>query len=157
MDEQSSSGREPASRATAPDSGVDVDRIRSALEGHPVRLAVLFGSQVTDAVDAESDVDVAVEFEPDVDDPGKALLAVLADLSVELDRNDIDVAVVDDFTPRVGLAAFTHGQVIRGSLERAETHRERFEELVNDAETPKSLSERFDETLERVDRIVEPQ
>jgi predicted nucleotidyltransferase len=141
--------------ADRPDPAVDVERVRAAIADHPVRLAVLFGSQVTDGVDANSDVDIAVEFRPTVDDRGQALLSLLADLSVALDRNDIDLAVVDDLAPRVGRAAFTHGTLLMGSGERADSLRRRFEERVTADRSDRSLRERFDETVDHVDRLVE--
>lgn len=135
-------------------TSVDADRVRDVLADHPVRLAVLFGSQVTGVADPGSDVDIAVEFEDDVD-PGDALLAVLTDLSVALDRNDVDLSVVDDLSPRVGRAAFAHGTLVCGPRERAERHRRRFERAVERSESDRSLRDRFDETLTRVDRLVE--
>lgn len=144
------------SEGSGPESerSVDVERIRTVLDAHPVRLAILFGSQVTGTADDSSDVDVAVEFEPTVDDPGGALLSLLADLSVGLDRNDIDLSLVDDLDPRVGRAAFSHGMLLCGSVERAEDLRAEFETAVGRDESGQSLRERLDETLERVDRHV---
>jgi predicted nucleotidyltransferase len=137
------------------DISVDTGRIRAVLDRYPVRLAVLFGSQVTGVADASSDVDLAVEFEGSVDDPGETLLSLLADLSVALDRNDIDLSLVDDLDPRVGRAAFSHGILLVGSVERANALREEFETAVEGRESDRSLRERLDETLERVDRHVE--
>jgi predicted nucleotidyltransferase len=132
----------------------DTDRIRTVVDRHPVRLAVLFGSQVTGVADASSDVDFAVEFEASVDDPGETLLSLLADLSVALDRNDIDLSLVDDLDPRVGRAAFSHGVLLSGSVERANALREEFETAAERSESERSLRDRLDETLERVDRHV---
>lgn len=137
------------------DISVDTGRIRAVLDRYPVRLAVLFGSQVTGVADASSDVDVAVEFEGSVDDPGKTLLSLLADLSVALDRNDVDLSLVGDLDPRVGRAAFSHGVLLSGSVERANALREEFETAVAGRESDRSLRDRLDETLERVDRHVE--
>jgi predicted nucleotidyltransferase len=154
MSERPSSGDGPGSdRSTR--ASVDVDRVRSVLEDHPVRLAVLFGSQVAGTADPASDVDIAVEFDQSVDDRGQALLAVLTDLSVALDRNDVDLAVVDDLEPRVGRVAFADGKLLCGSAERARQHRERFETEAESDQSDRSLRERFDETLASVDRLVE--
>jgi len=133
---------------------IDTDRIRTVLDRYPVRLAVLFGSQVTGVADASSDVDLAVEFEGSIDDPGETLLSLLADLSVRLDRNDIDLSLVDDLDPRVGRAAFSHGVLLSGSAERANALRDEFEAAAERRESDGSLRERLDETLERVDRHV---
>jgi len=133
---------------------IDTDRIRTVLDRYPVRLAVLFGSQVTGVADASSDVDLAVEFEGSIDDPGETLLSLLADLSVRLDRNDIDLSLVDDLDPWVGRAAFSHGVLLSGSAERANALRDEFEAAAERRESDGSLRERLDETLERVDRHV---
>jgi len=142
------SGRETA-------VSIDTDRIRAVVDQYPVHLAVLFGSQVTGVADASSDVDLVVEFEGSVDDPGETLLSLLADLSVRLDRNDIDLSLVDDLDPRVGRAAFSHGVLLSGSIERANELRDEFEAAAERRERDRSLRDRLDETLERVDRHVE--
>jgi len=134
---------------------VNVGTIRDVLADHPVRLAVLFGSQVDGTADESSDVDVAVDFEPAVSDPASELLSLLADLSVALDRNDVDVAVVDDLRPRVGMAAFEEGVLLCGSHERAAEHRERFAERVTSTARDRSLRERFDDALQSIDRLVD--
>lgn len=134
---------------------MDVEAIRDVLADHPVRLAVLFGSRVDGTADESSDVDVAVEFDPDVSDRSSALLSLLADLSVALDRNDLDVGAVDDLTPRVGLAAFEEGVLLCGSEERAAEHRKRFADRVDSAASDRSLRERFDDALQSIDRLVD--
>ncbi|WP_049941293.1 nucleotidyltransferase domain-containing protein [Halorhabdus utahensis] len=134
---------------------IDSARLREVLADHPVRLAVLFGSQVTGQADPASDVDVVVEFESTVDERGDALLSLLADLSVALDRNDLDVSLVEDIDPRVGRAALTHGTVLIGTAGRIERLRERFAERVADRRSEQTLRERFDQTIETLDRIVE--
>jgi len=139
----------------ADELSVDVERIQSVLDTHPVRLAVLFGSQVTGVTDDRSDVDIAVELDAGVERPGETVLAILTDLSVALDRNDLDIGLVDDLAPRVGRAAFTHGVLLCGSLQRAKTLRDRFEAATKRDQSDRSLRERLDETLERVDRHVE--
>jgi len=150
-----SSQRDESETGRSTSDSVDVDRIRAVLADHPVRLAVLFGSQAAGTPDPASDVDIAVEFDASVENRGQALLAVLTDLSVALDRNDVDLAVVDDLEPRVGRAAFAEGRLLCGSAERAERHRRRFENRTESEQSDQSLRERFDETLARVDRLVE--
>jgi predicted nucleotidyltransferase len=134
---------------------VDIERIRDVLGTHPVRLAVLFGSQVAGTTDDRSDIDIAIELDADIGRPGDTTLAILTDLSVALDRNDLDIGLVDDVAPRVGRAAFTHGVLLCGSPERATTLRDRFEAAAKRDQSNRSLRERLDETLERVDRHVE--
>lgn len=141
--------------STETDLSVDVQAIRDVLADHPVRLAVLFGSRVDGTADESSDIDVAVEFDPAISDPSSAVLSLLADLSIALDRNDLDVGVIDDLTPRVGLAAFEEGVLLYGSNERAAEHRERFAERVASKARDRSLRERFDDALRSIDRHVD--
>lgn len=145
--------RRPSRRESNPE--VDVDRLREVFDQHPVQLAVLFGSAARGTSHPTSDIDLAVEFDDAIEDEKQALLSLLTDLSIELDRNDVDVALVSDMKPAVGLAAFSDGVLVIGSRERMETHRGRFEREVErlDADRP-SLRERFDAVIEGVDRAL---
>lgn len=136
------------------DQPVDRNLIRTVLRRHRVRTAVLFGSTVTPEGGVTRDVDVAIELD-DVSDPAGVYMDVLRDLSVELDRNDVDLALVRDLKPRVGLAAFEHGELLVGSPERMQTLRERFSQEATEAESDQSLRERLDSAIERVDELVE--
>lgn len=145
------SDRQPTDAGARPPS-VDVDVIRETLRDHPVELAVLFGSTVTGTADPASDIDLVVELAADVDEPRRSVVMdLLVDLSVALDRNDVDLSLVDDLKPRVGLAAFEHGKVLLGTPERAAEHRETFARRV-DEQSSEALRERLDEALEDVDR-----
>lgn len=139
----------------AGDEGVDVDAIRSVLDEHPVRLAVLFGSTTDGTADASSDLDIAVELDDDVSNRADARMELLTDLSIALERNDVDLSIVDDLSPRVGRAAFRRGHLLVGAQERATAHRKRFEELADEASSSATLRERFDETLAAIDRHVD--
>lgn len=132
----------------------DCDTIQDVLAAHPVTLAVLFGSQVSGTADAQSDVDIAVELTADAQtDASQILMDLLKDLSIALDRNDIDLSLVSDLTPRVGLAAFTEGELLIGSPERADHHRRHFERQVTE-QSRADLRKRFDAVLENVDATV---
>jgi len=134
------------------DPALDLDRLRAELDDQPIRLAVLFGSQVDGTADTTSDVDVVVELEPGVEDAKRAKVELLTALSIALDRNDIDLSLVSEIDPAVGAVAFSDGVLLCGS-------RDRFAELGNrfDDERPDddSLRQRFDRTLANVDRLVE--
>lgn len=130
------------------------DQLRSVVEEHPVRLAVLFGSTVRGERHPRSDVDVAVEFERHVPDVLEAVLALSADLSEALDTNDVDVSVVDRFDPRVGRRAFSEGRLVLGSAERFQKHRRAFERLAAE-EDRAPPAERFDAIIERMDEVLE--
>lgn len=134
---------------------VDVEALRGVLRRHPVRLAVAFGSAVTGETHPRSDVDLAVEFDDTVDDAADAYMSLLADLGDALGRDDIDLGLVADLKPRVGLAAFEEGVLLVGTPDRFETHRDRFEDAVTDLERNRpSLRERFDAVIENVDEVL---
>lgn len=137
------------------DLSVDVETLREVLEHHPVRLAVLFGSEVTGETHPRSDVDVTVEFEESVEDVSGEFLALHSALARALQRDDIDLSMVPDLKPRVGLAAFEEGVLLVGSEDRMEALRERFERAVEaqDAQRP-SLRERFDAVIRNVDTTL---
>jgi predicted nucleotidyltransferase len=134
---------------------VDLAALREALERHPVRVAVLFGSVVTGETHARSDVDIAVEFEDTVDDPAEYVLPLVADLESAVGRNDVDLALVSNVKPRVGLAAFSEGVCLVGTRERMETLRRRFERAVAELDRGRSsLRDRFDAVIENVDESL---
>jgi predicted nucleotidyltransferase len=134
---------------------VDLEALREALHRHPVRVAVLFGSAATGGTHARSDVDVAVEFEDSVGDLAEHVLPLVTDLASAVGRNDVDLALVSDLDPRVGLVAFTEGVRLVGAQERMETLRRRFERTVAERDrTRPSLRERFDTVIENVDESL---
>jgi predicted nucleotidyltransferase len=136
-------------------TAVDTDALREVLADHPVRLAVLFGSAVRGDQHPHSDVDLAVEFDGTVDDPPTdAVLSLLADLSSALERNDVDLSVVTDLKPRVGLVAFTEGVPLVGSADRVAHWRSQFEREVAADDEDRSLRERFDAVIDAADEIV---
>lgn len=140
------------------DGDGDFGDLREVLGRHPVRLALLFGSAATGETHSRSDLDIAIEFEESVDDVSGAYMALLADLSSAVGRNDVDLSLVRDLKPRVGLAACSQGTRLIGSGERMETHRARFERAVAELErTEPSLRDRFDAVIENVDRVLTEQ
>lgn len=154
MSDRSPHHRDDLLKRGSGERSLDRETIQEVLRDHPVRLAVLFGSQVTDTADAQSDIDIAVELTEEAhDSPLQAVMDLLTDLSIALDRNDIDLSLVSDLTPRVGRAAFSEGELLVGSPERAEHHREHFEQRVTE-QSRADLRERFDAVLENVDATV---
>lgn len=138
----------------APDR-LDVDALRRVLESHPVRVAVVFGSEVAGQTHSRSDLDLVVEFDESVESVKGAVLSLHADLASALDRNDVDLSLVSDLKPRVGLAAFSDGKLVVGSRDRIERHRERFERAIEDqADRRATLRERFDAVIEDVDAAL---
>lgn len=134
------------------DDEIDRDALVSVLEEHPVSLAVLFGSVVGGRTHPNSDVDLAVEFDSSVDEEGEAMISLITDLTTRLDRNDVDLGVLSDLEPRIGLAAVDEGVILLGDPTRLQNHRERFEAAV-EARPP--AGERFDAVIERIDEALE--
>jgi len=134
---------------------VDVEAVRRVVAERPVRLAVVFGSAVTGETHPESDFDLAVEFDDSVDNVADAYMSLLADLGHALGRDDVDLGLVEDLEPRVGLGAFEEGVLVVGSRERFESHQNRFERAVAEYErSHPSLRERFDTVIENVDQVL---
>jgi predicted nucleotidyltransferase len=133
------------------DADVDIQALRSVLHSHPVRVAVLFGSSATGSTDGRSDVDIAIEFDGSVENTVATYMAILTDISIALDRNDIDLSLVRDLDPRVGHEAFDHGILLCGSEERARTLRDQFEAERPETPSTETLRDRFDDALANVD------
>ena len=138
---------------TSPDSeSIDVETVRRVVVEHPVRAAVLYGSQVRGTAGIESDVDVAVAFEPGLSSAERlqARVALVVELVEVLGHDDVDVADLDGIRPAVGLSAIEHGEVLLSEDVLVE-YRERFREAVDsDGETHADRMQRFDEVIERL-------
>lgn len=136
-------------------AAIDLDALRAVLDRYPIRVAVLFGSAVSGRTHADSDVDIAIEFEPSVSDPASYVLALIVDIESAIDRNDVDLAVVRDLKPRVGLNAFTEGTLLVGTQDRKSELRDRFDREVDELErTEPSLGERFDAVVSGIDAAL---
>ena len=129
------------------------DRLKAVLAEHPIRLGVLFGSQATGAAGRHSDIDVAVEFLPSVEDQFKTRLELGVDLSRALGTDDVDVIDLQTVRPAVGYSALDSGTVLVGDSERAEELRARFERK-RDHPTSTERRERFDDALGRLNELV---
>jgi predicted nucleotidyltransferase len=134
---------------------LNVDALERVLEHHPVRLAVVFGSEVTGRTHPRSDLDIVVEFDDSVDDLKEGVLSLHADVASALDRNDVDLSLVSGLEPRVGLAAFSEGVLLLGSEERFEAHRQTCKRAVESQQSQReSLRERFDAVIEDLDATL---
>lgn len=127
------------------------DALCSVLTEYPVRLAILFGSAASEEVDAGSDIDVAIEFEPEVARAERHDLFVrlLTELMAVVERDEVDLSEIGDLDPAVGREALSDATVLVGPSRRAEYHRAAFERLA--AEQP-SMRERADRVLTRLSR-----
>jgi len=130
-----------------------LDRLQEVLTEHPIRLGVLFGSQATGAAGSHSDIDVAGEFQPSVDDQFKAQLELGVDLTCALGTDDVDVIDLQSVRPAVGYSALTRGTVLVGDSERAEALVAQFDRE-RDRSTSTERRERFDDALGRLKELV---
>lgn len=140
------------SRTGRPETFIDRERLSEVLRDHPVRLGVLFGSRVEGTDHVDSDVDLAVEFEPDAE-PEDALLPLLADLSSATGGVDVDVAVLPDLEPRIGLSVCRNGVLLVGERDRFESHCQRFREQHGKNER-RPARNRFHEIVETAKQAV---
>lgn len=133
------------------DPSFPLEAIRSTLEAHPVRLAVLFGSHARGESHARSDIDLAVELDgirPGQPTFNEAFFGLSADLSETLETDGIDLVDVHTLSPPLARVVFEEGVILVGSERRAEELRE---ELGADIERDRSPRERFHEALRRID------
>jgi uncharacterized protein len=102
-----------------------VERIRAVLAGHPVAFAYVFGSVARGEGRSDSDVDVAVHFEPalSAEERFDRLLRVGVELEIAAGR-EVDVVDLDQLPVRLVGRILTERVVVVG-LGRAE--RVRFE------------------------------
>jgi predicted nucleotidyltransferase len=103
------------------------DALVDRLESSPVELALLFGSYAAGRATAGSDVDVAVEYEEGVADVMDAHLALVADLTRILGRDDVDIVRLTAVDPRIAVEALEHGQLLVGTREDVRRLRNRLE------------------------------
>jgi predicted nucleotidyltransferase len=124
-----------------------VERMCEVLERHSVAFAMVFGSRGRETADADSDIDIAVEFadvRPADDGYSTTYLRLVTDLTDALDMT-VDVVDVHSMPPRFAHAAFDTGTVVHGT----ETRRRRLvDELAGDPIT-------LDEARSRVSAAVE--
>lgn len=141
------------SRTTLEERGIDVDALSEVLDQHPVHLAVLFGSHVKGSQHVDSDIDVALEFEPDANSE-EAFLPLVSDLASVVDDADVDVGTLDDMEPEIGVAVCRNGVLLVGERDRFEHHCQQFRERLQDADR-RPTRDRFREIVQTAKRAVE--
>jgi len=145
---------------TAPDGDateVSADRIARVLEGHPVDVAVLFGSHAHGHETPDSDVDVAVAFEEGLSARTRLerRVELVADLVEALGTDDVDVADLDAIRPAVGAEALRTGTILVDDPARHNALRDRFErETPRGDESREDRMRRFDALLDRLEGRV---
>ena len=134
-------------------TSIEYDVLQRVLSKHPVRFALVFGSQVRGDAHATSDVDLAVEFDDSVSEQeyADARLGLIADLTSALGQNEIDVADLEDMKPAVGKSAFEHGVVIVGSRDEANRYLEQFTQAIPPSN--RTRRERFDDLLTQIEEL----
>jgi predicted nucleotidyltransferase len=133
---------------------IEYDVLQRVLREHPVRFAIVFGSQVRGDAHATSDVDLAVAFDDSISEQeyADARLGLIADLTSALDQNTVDVADLEDMKPAVGKSAFEHGVVVIGNQDQADRYREQFTRATSTSN--RTRRERFDDLLTQIEELV---
>jgi predicted nucleotidyltransferase len=136
---------------------VDTEPAVQTIEQYPVRLAVLFGSQVRGTATVRSDVDIAVAFEETLSATERldTRIEVTTALVKTLGTNDVDVTDLDSVRPEVGANALKTGTRLVGDPTLLQAYAKRFEqELKENEETHMERMRRFDALLERLETQV---
>lgn len=130
----------------------DPATLRRLLREHPVHVGVLFGSQVRGSQTAESDVDIAVEFDDTLstDDRHRARIDLIVDVQETLGVDDVDVVDLEGVRPAVGASALQTGVVLVGDEKRVERLREGFESRTTSRSHDERMRE-FDDIIERLE------
>lgn len=131
------------------DETLPLETVRSVLQAHPVRLAILFGSFATDTTHPRSDIDIAVEFDtltPTDPDYNETLFGLSVSLSETLEADDVDLVDIHTLSPQVAQAVFEHGVLLVGDQSRAVELRRR----ITAPPTERSPRERFDAALAKI-------
>lgn len=124
--------------------------VTGQLEAAPVTLGLLFGSHATGDAAPGSDIDIAVEYEADLEDFADVHLRLVADLTRTLGRDDIDVIRLTSVDPRVAVEALEHGQLLVGTAEEADRLRDQLE-AERDIRAAE-VADRIDAAEDRIER-----
>lgn len=107
-------------RENLPDA-ISLDTLRDTVASYPVSLVVLFGSYATEDTHRLSDFDIAVKFEPDVDQEEK--LELLDEITVAIQRTvgveAVDLVDLDMVRPAIGYNALRNGKLVYGERNTA--------------------------------------
>lgn len=134
------------------DGDTVAERVTEVLEQHPIRLGVLFGSHARAESGPHSDIDVAVEFDQNLDEEARrqSLLDVITDISQALQTDDIDVTDLDGIRPEVGVSALADGVLLVGSPHRRRQRLEAYRKQSPNRSREEILNQ-FDELLSRIE------
>lgn len=135
--------------ADIPDS-FPLKKVQDILDEHPIQFAILFGSYATGDTHERSDVDIAIEFqsvnrtEPEYNDE---FFGLSADLSDELETNNVDLVDVQNVSPGVAKAILEEGVLIVGDRANAENVLKPKADSSSETRTPR---ERIDTALGKI-------
>ena len=132
-------------------TSLDLDTLKEIFQDHPVRLAILFGSQASGSTHETSDIDLAVEFEnirPPDSNYNEAFFGLSVDLSETLHTDGIDLVDLHTVSPALAEAIFEKGLLIIGDQKHASELQRRLTEVETEQKTPR---DRLKNALERID------
>ncbi|OYR80888.1 nucleotidyltransferase domain-containing protein [Halorubrum ezzemoulense] len=130
--------------STTLESHFDIETVQAVLREHPVRLAILFGSHATDTAHDTSDIDIAVEFDehkPTDRGYNDVFLGLSADLSDELNTDDIDLVDLYTVTQPLATTIFENGILLVGNSNHAAELRHELTASGTDQQTPRERLE----------------
>ncbi|MDG5778917.1 nucleotidyltransferase domain-containing protein [Haloarculaceae archaeon H-GB2-1] len=133
------------------DIAFDLATLKAVLQEHPVRLAILFGSQATESTHGTSDIDLAVDFDghgPADSSYNDVFLGLSADLSGALGTDDVDLVDLRTVSPSLAAAIFDTGVLLVGEQAHATELRR---DLTASESNHRSARDRLDSTLARID------
>lgn len=134
---------------------VDVEALQAVLAEHPVRLAILFGSQATASTHGTSDIDVAVDLAdsfPSDPEYNEVFFGLSADLSSSLGTDDIDLVDLQSVSSALARAIFDQGILLVGDEDDAAALRR---QLLDDDSEQQSPRERLDSALASIDEYLD--
>ncbi|RJX49957.1 type VII toxin-antitoxin system MntA family adenylyltransferase antitoxin [Halonotius pteroides] len=128
---------------------VDPDRLVSVLADAPVTVAVLYGSHARGEVTGDSDINLAVAFDDDLDSTARtrARLRLIERLSAELGTDAIDVVPLAHTGAALRRSIHEEGIVIYGAADAVPTAKE--PETTHDEQLAA-----FDDILADIERVL---
>ncbi|ERH13391.1 MAG: putative nucleotidyltransferase [halophilic archaeon J07HB67] len=138
-----------ASSVDSTADSVDVDGLRTVLDRENVVFAVLFGSHARGEATDRSDVDIAIQFSPELDAVDRFRCRNRIDATLQAHADGfVDVSDLASLPTGVAYAALRDGTVLTGEETAVESHRS---ELEAETETDNTDATAFIDRLARGD------
>lgn len=128
---------------------VDRDRLVSVLGDAPITVAVLYGSHARGEATGDSDIDLAVAFDDDLDSAARtrARLRLIERLSAELRTDEVDVVPISQTGAALRRSIHEEGIIIYGAADAVPT-----------AEEPETTHDEqlaaFDDIFADIERVI---